>query len=1165
MSSPILFLAKSAPLISMPVQVAGHYNPDGTYVKPHMRMQKVAMQPHQAHAHASAQAKTEPTRLDAFIEKHGGTARLRDELADMKPEQRAKLIDAMAHIDGVEPHAVMERLGMHDEAKPKAEAEHEIVEHVTGKEKTLRGVVRHDLSKEQAEEIDPYTFKKNGGWFIREKHMPAKTEAKEEQKAAEPAPAPEPEVKPEPKTEPEPEPEPRNVPEGWTGRTGGMITNTNPVHGGIIDHNGEGWFVIPHNVDVKQMEGFPTQQAAVDALASAVANAGEEARQKAIELHAAMKEKAKSAEPEAKDEQEGPKDGDTKEGAEGTLVFRDGRWRKQDEPKGAPTDPESVQRQELAEALSKNPHSNEAKEKLREVAHEVAGQDDVPEDESDVVSPNLQKLRDKIEQMGGREKVAEILQQSRKTDKSRSEKLVDSLAEAMGVTRDEVMGELGLKEVAVKRSGGSRTKIEPASLDIDDPDNPNSKNYRYADTGHVAGSRKELASARAVIDLAKKDGARVYTTAINWEQIEENPREAKNLITKSNLFGAVDWSGLGDKGMEPDTGFIIDRIYASIGTEPSEDSAQARKDYTTGLQTIRDRLEACKTPDDVDNVLADMRAEYDGTMMNAEESAQYKDLRQEDHALAGEERDLRGGADGLYADMNRAQSAKYGVEHEIRKRKDRGWKTEEHEAKLKVAQAEHEKAADAWKARLDEHRPRQDEIRSRREAIHKQMRVIQLAAIARNELENPMHRAWKTMGDRFVGVIKYRGHKGSDAFANHMASVKSGKVKDWSWAEKEVTKGPRVTKEGERFQLQVADTYERKGGRDVTPDSTIALKETFGLRDVQSGNWVLRDPVSAKFHTEQAAGAFADLADLLGTDDKTIALNGRLALAFGARGAGGKGAARAHYEPVHRIINQTKMGGGGCLGHEWFHALDNMIVEAETGKAAAIDVFATETPALLPPGELRDAFQGFRDAMWSGEHRIAEAHGYLGSEVAHIRRILDRPSFNRGGPTEIIRNAGNVHEAFQKLDAYFKTEGGKASGASKRTQKISKEWKQLAAAHFGGNSEGGTIRVESGKAMSSFAMEASRLDLGTQTYWATTEEMAARAFQGWIEDSLAAKDRRNDYLSNGANNKVYAMMEEKWKPYPEGEERKTINKAIDRLVSALQANKSLQKACDLLG
>lgn len=47
----------------------------------------------------------------------------------------------------------------------------EIIEHVTGRGKTLRGVVRTDLTYAEAKAIDEYTFKKNGGFFIREKYL----------------------------------------------------------------------------------------------------------------------------------------------------------------------------------------------------------------------------------------------------------------------------------------------------------------------------------------------------------------------------------------------------------------------------------------------------------------------------------------------------------------------------------------------------------------------------------------------------------------------------------------------------------------------------------------------------------------------------------------------------------------------------------------------------------------------------------------------------------------------------------------------------------------------------------------------------------------------------------------------------------------------------------
>ena len=102
---------------------------------------------------------------------------------------------------------------------------------------------------------------------------------------------------------------------------------------------------------------------------------------------------------------------------------------------------------------------------------------------------------------------------------------------------------------------------------------------------------------------------------------------------------------------------------------------------------------------------------------------------------------------------------------------------------------------------------------------------------------------------------------------------------------------------------------------------------------------MLRDATSAKFHVENTASAFADLADIFGVPDAYVSLNGRLAMAFGARGSGAKGwadgAPKAHYEPVQRIINLTKMGGGGSLGHEWAHALDNIVKEAVTGETGS--------------------------------------------------------------------------------------------------------------------------------------------------------------------------------------------------------------------------------------
>lgn len=76
------------------------------------------------------------------------------------------------------------------------EPAHVIVEHITkgGKGKTIRGIIRTDLTWAEAKAIDEYTFKKDGGWFIREKHLDgyvAPTDAERPAPIAKPALTPE--------------------------------------------------------------------------------------------------------------------------------------------------------------------------------------------------------------------------------------------------------------------------------------------------------------------------------------------------------------------------------------------------------------------------------------------------------------------------------------------------------------------------------------------------------------------------------------------------------------------------------------------------------------------------------------------------------------------------------------------------------------------------------------------------------------------------------------------------------------------------------------------------------------------------------------------------------------------------------------------------------------
>lgn len=709
----------------------------------------------------------------------------------------------------------------------------------------------------------------------------------------------------------------------------------------------------------------------------------------------------------------------------------------------------------------------------------------------------------------------------------------------------------------------------PRSTDTPEDLDPNSPNYRYRDTGYIGGSRKELAAEQ--IKRASREGRRLRMTDIDWAGLEENPREAEQVITKSHLFGQVDWEALKAGGMDPGAGFLIDRIYAAVGTEPALQGPQSRQDYAIGLESLRDRLERCQTPEQVVAVLDEIQEEWEGTILTAGESDAYKAARELYERAAEAEMAERQERDRIFKAWQKPDAELSSAKWAQDKRTARGWKPDpELAAQIERLEPVVAAAHEAYMEWMADHPTRRQDLGNGRSTSGTEAEVastvayyaaeeIKKQARARNLIENPITRAWATLGPRFIAVMQYRRHKGSEAFAKHVATVRVGGVKDWSWAEKETVR-TTAKKRDVSFQLRVADHFERVGGRPVSVESTQALKDQFGLRDVQSGNWVLKDPKSAEFHVQRTAEAFADLADLLGVPESQVSANGRLAMAFGARGkgnAGWRGAAQAQYDGVYRVINLTKMGGGGALGHEWWHAIDNLMKEAEGTGAAGKDDYATENPDLLPAGDLKDAVLGLRDAMLAGPHRATERMQYSARDLEVAKHNID--GYYANSVAKVIKAAKNAEEALAAVDQYF---SGRNAPTNKKQASNYARWRTLAVAFHDGNPAGGEVHVKSGQPMSSYALEAWKLDEGNMgKYWSQRSEMAARAFQSWIEDRLAAKGQRNDYLSVYADNKyhVHPLFGPQF-PYPDGEERERINAAFDRLAEVMRKQGTLAKA-----
>ncbi|WP_439848514.1 LPD38 domain-containing protein [Salmonella enterica] len=257
---------------------------------------------------------------------------------------------------------------------------------------------------------------------------------------------------------------------------------------------------------------------------------------------------------------------------------------------------------------------------------------------------------------------------------------------------------------------------------------------------------------------------------------------------------------------------------------------------------------------------------------------------------------------------------------------------------------------------------------------------------------------------------------------------------------------------------RVAATLEPE--QNVTPEK---FSDAFGFRGVQFGNYV--EGPRRQSDLNRAYDSLMDMADVLKVPPKALSLNGRLGLAFGARGKGGKNAAAAHYEPDQVAINLTKGNWAGSLAHEWFHALDNYFGQhdvARDGDVASGDRFMTARdtrgslyqPEAYPVREeVYDAFMGVVKAVnnsgmrrrsllldevrskpyWSTDIEMAaraferyvqdkaKAAGVENDYLVNIRKADDHGSPDTYAyPTEAELDGG-IRQAFDKLFSTLKT------------------------------------------------------------------------------------------------------------------------------------------------
>lgn len=305
-----------------------------------------------------------------------------------------------------------------------------------------------------------------------------------------------------------------------------------------------------------------------------------------------------------------------------------------------------------------------------------------------------------------------------------------------------------------------------------------------------------------------------------------------------------------------------------------------------------------------------------------------------------------------------------------------------------------------------------------------------------------------------------------------------------------------------------------------------SLRDTFGFRGVQYGNWVEQE--ARDHHLKQAHGALMDLADLVGVEPKALSHGGTLGLAFGARG---HGAAAAHYEPSRAVINLTHTNGAGTFAHEWGHFLDNQLTDNPTGyvmkgpnESRPRMISEMDAPHADVDPKVVDAFHDVMGTIL-GEDRSPEAREL---RKRRTELLYQRKSFD--GDSAAVHNAA-VRTFNRDQENYW------SKYPERRRQKTTTYSNHAAV-------------------------------LGD--YWSRPHELFARAFESFIEDKLASQNRESSYLVSGTQT-LYRLERTKGtrtaknlEPYPQGAERQAINAAMEKLTDALSKTQALKKAMERL-
>ena len=341
--------------------------------------------------------------------------------------------------------------------------------------------------------------------------------------------------------------------------------------------------------------------------------------------------------------------------------------------------------------------------------------------------------------------------------------------------------------------------------------------------------------------------------------------------------------------------------------------------------------------------------------------------------------------------------------------------------------------------------------------------------------------------------------------------------------------------------------------KSVTGDDYL---KAFTFHGGEFGNWL--NDNDRQYSLDYGYDAFYDLALALDIPSEAISMGGELSIAFGARGSGN---AMAHYEPLRQVINLTKTKGAGSLAHEYGHAID-YIIGSKVNKSSK-SLLQTYIFGSIP--EVKKLV----DTMLYSEVNGDERKKHFEKEFQKYKEICFKwitSELSDDVSQEIKDEAESIADdmcrekgiSFDMVDGFtcpvlldfLKSN----SGTSKHKKTVIEACK---AASYAASRmkclENNTSFKKNTRYYENSKKFANIYSKDSHGYWDSKEEMFARAFACYVEDNLAALDITDDYLCGHADTCVAYDDDMNIIPaYPQGEERKRINKAFDELITSLK-------------